>query len=89
MDGDAPEPGARHPFGGQADSADALPALEHRIVAKADCAEFQHVVAGFVHVSETHNAAERNMIAKQRCVSNWAMEFPQRQWVSKGRATVR
>jgi len=28
---------------GEADSADALLAFEHRIVAKADCAELQHV----------------------------------------------
>jgi hypothetical protein len=28
---------------GEADSADALPAFEHRIVANADCAELQHI----------------------------------------------
>ena len=36
MDGDAPDPDARHPFGGQSNPADALPAFEHGIIAKAD-----------------------------------------------------
>jgi hypothetical protein len=36
MDGDALDPDARHPFGGQADSADALPAFKYGKVAKAD-----------------------------------------------------
>ena len=36
MDGDIPEPAARHVLGGKADPANALAAFEHRIVAKAD-----------------------------------------------------
>ena len=43
MDGDAPEPDARHTFGGQSNPADALPAFKHGKVAKADGAEFQHI----------------------------------------------
>ena len=42
-DGDAPEPDARHAFGGQTDPTDALPAIEHSVVTEVDRAKFQHV----------------------------------------------
>ena len=35
VDGDVPEPDARHAFGGQTDPADAIPAFEHGIVVNA------------------------------------------------------
>jgi hypothetical protein len=52
---------------GEADSADALPAFEHRIVANADCAELQHL-AGFARaVPETYKTPlQPNMLAGRR-----------------------
>ena len=62
MDRDAPQPDARHAFRRQTDSADALAAFEHRIVAEADCSELQH---GFSRaVLETHNAALAEYIGR-------------------------
>ena len=42
VDRDASQPDARHAFRRQTDSAVALAAFEHRIVAEADCSELQH-----------------------------------------------
>jgi hypothetical protein len=42
MDGDVPQPDARHAFVGEANPADALPAFEHAIVTHADCSELEH-----------------------------------------------
>ena len=45
MDGDIPEPDARHAFGRQSNSADALPTFKHGIVANVDGAELKHITA--------------------------------------------
>ena len=53
VDADGPEPDARPALGGEADSADALLALDHGIVANTDRAELQHILRAFL----AHNTA--------------------------------
>ena len=48
MDVDVPDPDPQIAFGGEADPADALPAFQHGIVAKADRAEFQSRAHGLI-----------------------------------------
>jgi len=46
VDGNIPEPEAGHAFGGQTDSADALPAFEHAIVRMPIVRSFSIVACG-------------------------------------------
>ena len=86
MDGDAPEPDARHAFVGEADPTDALPAFEHTIVTNADCSELKHTFwpfaerasgRGFTRTfNETPAGAERAFSSASRPLRLEALRPP-------------
>jgi hypothetical protein len=80
VDADVPEPDTRHALDDEADPADALPAFEHRM----------HILAGFVRVLETHNAAPAEYLGlRQRWLRTEALKFPpSRRLICKGSAKV-